>query len=449
MTLKIPLPSAASITLGMGKHSTGWKLGQITQGRVANSNHANPSINIAGTNYQLTSSLQFAPGESLLLKVSEVSPQLQFSVISRTANNVGNNDVAAVVLPDKFLQNSPTSNSNINTSLTNLLQLLHSNSSQIPPATALLIDAMKNRMLRENGLIHPKLIERSLLSNSILMNNSSESRALDGGLLNLLEQIVNSLESQKNSIKQVPTGAKYQQALAMMLYLSSDMDFLEKFTREVGEQYSKLLNLRNNTQEDMQQYAYRLLAELPVLYKNQAKSVSMRFFEKSSKERTGTKEIDCGVEFEFDFNNGRIYTKVHILASAVYISLGCERHETAEYFSASKHSLAEKLLNYGLNLKTFQVAVQGDYLPLSTDSVDMEFQQIEDQQEERFSRFVEKEDEEIRNRLHNAYLEDKVPDLEEYTLHIENQNVAVTSKIPEQLYCAMACFFAQLLEAKN
>ncbi|PCI81661.1 MAG: hypothetical protein COB20_01540 [SAR86 cluster bacterium] len=440
------MPNAARI----GSQSADWKLGQITQGRVANSNRANPSINIAGTNYQVASNLQFSQGESLLLKVSGVSPQLEFSIISRARRNVGNSDVASVILPDKFLHNSPAANRNINSSLTNLISLLHaSSSSPVPSATALLIDSMRSRIVREGGLTNPKLIENSLLSNSLLMSSPSDSKALGGGLLDLLKQIASSLENQRNSAGRIPAGMKYQQALGMSLYLSGDINFLGTFTREVEEQFANLLNLRNRTQEDMQQHAYRLLAELPVLFRNQVKSISIRYLGKKS---GGKREFDgtgCGVDFEFEFSNGKIYTRILITGSSVRLSVGCEKISTAEYLNTSKNSLEERLSNYGLNLKGFTAVVHDGYLSLDTDAPDTKNLHEAEQMKNIVSpTSTERTDEATRIELRNVYTEGKIPKLEEFALQINNQDVEVTSEIPAQLYCAMACFFAQLFEEK-
>jgi hypothetical protein len=217
VTLHIPTLWSPN-TVQIGSQGADWKHGQITQGRVVIGNHASSSVNIAGTNYQVTSNLQLAQGESLLLKVSGVSPQLEFSIISRASTNVGYCDVKSVILSDKFLHNSVVANRNINTSLANLISLLHSSSSSpVPPAIALLIDSMRSRIVREGGLTNPKLIERSLLGSSLVMNKTSSSKTLDGGLLVLLQQIADSLESQRSSTQRIPAGVKYQHALGMSL----------------------------------------------------------------------------------------------------------------------------------------------------------------------------------------------------------------------------------------
>ncbi|MFT4814760.1 MAG: hypothetical protein ACI80L_000179 [Pseudohongiellaceae bacterium] len=449
MTLHIPTLSTLN-TAQIGSNGAAWKLGQITQGRVAAGNQASPSINIAGTNYSITSNLQFAQGESLLLKVSGVSPQLEFSIISRAPTNVGNTDVASVILSDKFLHNSLVANRNINTSLTNLISLLHTSSSiPVPPAIALLIDSMRNRIVREGGLTNPKLIESSLLGSSLLMNKTSSSKALDRGLLVLLQQIADSLESQRSSAQRIPAAVKYQQALGMSLYLSGDVNFLGTFTREVEEQHANLLNLRNRTQEDMQQHAYRLLAELPVFFKNQVKSISIRYYEKKSGEEKKPAESDCeyGVDFEFEFDHGKIFSRILIANSEVCLSVGCEKSDTAENFTTSKSSLGEKLISYGLKLKKLTVAVHDGYLPL--DAAPPEFNNNDTPQKMEHDDFADPtqaRDEETRILLRNAYADGKMPDLEGFALRINSQNVGMTSEIPEQLYCAMACFFAQLFE---
>lgn len=449
MTLKIPILWAPN-TARLGAQSADWKLGQITQGRVAGGNRANPNINIAGTNYQVTSNLLLAQGESLLLKVAGVSPQLEFSIISRAPQNVGNSDAASVIPQDKFLHNSPAANRSINTSLANLVNLLHSSSSSlVPPATALLIDSMRSRIVREGGLKSPRLIESSLLGNSLLVSRPSDSKTLDGGLLSLLKRIADSLESQRNATHRIPAGMKYQQALGMSLYLSSNESFLGTFTREVEEQYTNLLNLRNRTQEDLQQNAYKLLAELPVLFKNQVKSISIRYFEKRSGGKKGSDEASYGADFEFEFGSGKIFTTILISNSLVCLSVGCEKNSTALHLTRSKNSLEGRLRNYGLKLKKLAVAVHDGYLPLNADSPHIKNQHdVKKMGGYALPASAERTDEETRIQLRNAYSEGKMPELEEFALRKNNQVVEVTSEIPAEIYCAMACFFSQLFEEK-
>ena len=233
----------------------------------------------------------------------------------------------------------------------------------------------------------------------------------------------------------------------MMLYLSSDMDFLGKFTREVEDQYANLANLRNKAQEELQQHAYRLLAELPVLYRNQVESVSIRFFRKNLAGEKEFDESDCGVDFKFEFGSGKIYTKILIINSSVFLSVGCEKRSTVEYLTTSINSLEERLYNYGLKLKEFRAEVHDGYLSLDIDPTNMENpNEAKQLMSHVLPAFAERTDEETRSQLRNAYAEGKIPALKEFVLRINTQEVEVTSEIPAQIYCAMACFFAQLFE---
>jgi hypothetical protein len=219
--------------------------------------------------------------------------------------------------------------------------------------------------------------------------------------------------------------------------------------REVEEQHANLLNLCNRTQEDMQQRAYRLLAELPVLFKNQVKSISIRYYEKKSGEEKISAEPDCdyGVDFEFEFNHGKIYTRILIANSEVRLSVGCAKSDTAEHFITSKNSLGEKLISYGLKFKKLIVAVHDGYLPFDVDPLKLKNSNTHQMtQHNVFPDSNQGRGEETRIQLRNAYAEGKMPDLEEFALRTNSQDVGVTSEIPEQLYCAMACFFAQLFE---
>ncbi|MBL4574300.1 MAG: hypothetical protein JKY86_14695, partial [Gammaproteobacteria bacterium] len=124
--------------------------------------------------------------------------------------------------------------------------------------------------------------------------------------------------------------------------------------------------------------------------------------------------------------------------------MGCEKRSTVEYLTTSINSLEERLYNYGLKLKEFRAEVHDGYLPLDIDPTNMknpnEARQLVSSA---LSAFAERTDEETRNQLRNAYAEGKIPALKEFVLRINAQEVGVTNEIPAQIYCAMACFFAQ------
>jgi len=243
---------------------------------------------------------------------------------------------------------------------------------------------------------------------------------------------------------------KYQQALGLSLYLSGELNFLRSLTREVDEQYSNLLNLRNKSQEDMQQHAYRLMAELPVLFRNHVKSISIRFLARKAGETKEPAATDCCVEFEFEFGNGKIYTRITIEGTAVSFSIGCEQEATAGYLAASKMPLGERLSSYGLSLSELTVVSQDDYLPRDFEISEVECEElVATKQDMAPPASAETNDETTRLQLREILAEGKMPDLEEFSLRIDNHDVAATHGIPAHLYCTMACFFAQLFEAEE
>jgi len=429
-----------------------WKLGQIAHGRVTSGVEGKPAVHISGSAYQLNSNLKLVEGESLLLKVSGVSPRIEFSLVARAQQNVGINDGVSIFLSDKILQNTTIADRNINRSLTNLISLLHtSSSSPIPSATAQLINSMRSRLLQADGLANPKLIESSMLGSSLLVGGSghlANSSPLDGGLLGMLMQIVDSLANRRRSLEQLPGGIRYQQALGLSLYQNSDSDFLGKFTRDVEEQFNNLLNLRNKAQEDSQQQAYRLLVELPIVFRNQVSSVSIRLLEEKKEGEQGSESLNCSVEFEFELNSiGRLYTRILLLDCSVSLFIGCERTTTTDHFAGFQNSLEGRLSAYGLDLKEFQVAAHNGYLSPNPDSQantdDRKIVQGEDLPSEITEAIT---DEATRLQLREVYAEGKMPELEEFTLRLNNHNVNVENEIPAHLYCAMACFFAQLFD---
>ncbi|GJM11621.1 MAG: hypothetical protein DHS20C12_00240 [Pseudohongiella sp.] len=238
----------------------------------------------------------------------------------------------------------------------------------------------------------------------------------------------------------------------MSLYLSSDANSLNGFSRNVEEQCAKLMNLREGTLNLMQHDAYRLLAELPFLFRNRVESISIRFMKRKAKGETESAEADeteCGVEFEFGFDDGKLYTRILIDESQVSVSVGCDNNDTVEYLSASKVGLEERLNSYGLDLCVFSVSIHDDYLPLDQESIDMAIGVHGAATRKAIASIDERRtDEATRAQLRDIYTEGRMPALEEFSLNVSNQDLDAVNGIPEQLYCAMACFFAQLYETE-
>jgi len=148
------------------------------------------------------------------------------------------------------------------------------------------------------------------------------------------------------------------------------------------------------------------------------------------------------------FSSGKIYTRILVIDSLVYFFVGCEKNSTVDHLMASKNSLERRLYNYGLKLTGLTISVHDGYLTIDLYSPETKNQQEAEQIESTtLPASAATTDELTRIQLHKVCTEGKMPELEEFALRINNHDVEVTSEIPTHLYCAMACFFAQLYEA--
>ncbi|MEX0965164.1 MAG: hypothetical protein WDZ52_14100 [Pseudohongiellaceae bacterium] len=296
---------------------------------------------------------------------------------------------------------------------------------------------MRNNLIRAKNLVNPELLEKSLLTGSLLLSRHPSSKSLDGDLLGLLKQIVESLAKPQYSEQRIPVSTKYQQALGMTLYLSHNREILQKFTRDIEERHTNLLNLRSKAQDDMQQYAYRLQGEMPVLFRNQLKSISIRFFEKKSESKKCMNSADCGVDFEFEFENGRTYVGILFTNSLVYFSIACANESRAEDLASRRCWLENRLAHCGLKLQEMKVASRDGYL--------QEVKYLE-----RLKLPVDKKEthEATSFRLRELYSAGKLPQLKEFSLQLNRHDLEIVREIPAELYCAMACFFAVLFDAE-
>lgn len=447
------IPTLFSPTLEtQGAKNTPWKLGQEVHGRVVNGLRGNPVVNIAGSNYWLKSALRFNQGELLMLKVAGLSPTVKFSIINRSSTPPRGNDATSIILSDKFLHGKTVAAQNLSSSLNSFINLLHTHSSQsLPPPTMLLINSLRNKLLKSNGLTNPKLIQNSFIKGSLLIANqtlTSNSQIAAGGLLPLLMQIVSSLKNDSINRRKLLTGLNYKSALGLSLYQDKDTEILRNFTRQVEEQHLNLKKLRAGAQEDMQLQAYRLLVELPIIFKNHIRSISVRVLNQRAGKTSKTTNETCSAEFEFELKeNGKVYVRIFILKSIVSFFIGCEVSEVSNNLKAKKNILEERLNLYGLQLGELKCHINDGHLALGTEHYqqhsEQEAQHTKAQEQEILTATIE---DPTRLQLQEAYSQGGIPELEEFSMCINNNEAVINAEIPEYLYCAMAAFFAQLLE---
>lgn len=451
-----PIPNLSNYpSIPKGTANPGWKIGEIMPGKIVSNGKGNSIVNIAGNNYWLNSPLNFKQGESLMLRVAGLSPMIHFSLVNRVRENVGNTEALNMSAQEKVLQNLAASDRNLNSSVTNLISLLHFGSTQtLPPATLQLLDAMRRRLLKSSGLGNPSLIRHSVLNGSIVNGGStalSSAAAGDNGLQSLLHQLVDSLTLQRNGAGALPALANYRAALGVAQYLSNDGDLLRSFTRSAEEQYLNLTTSKSKSQEEMPFPPYRLFVELPVVFKDHISSISIRFAHGGRKSTEESSEEACSVEFELDLPAcGRIYTSISILKASVTYYIGCERERVAFHLSHRDAAVAESLVAYGLRLGEYRCEVReghlapdaGPHTEGDADAAKPAMPHVEDSD-------IAAIDESLRKRLHEAHDRGHMPELKEFNLQIDQQPVVLETEIPVELYCAMAAFFVQLLEIEN
>jgi hypothetical protein len=450
------IPSLLTPTLEtQGAKNMPWKLGQEVHGRVINGLQGNPVVNIGGSNYWLKSALHFNQGELLMLKVAGLSPTVQFSIIDRSSTSLRSNDATSVILSDKFLHGRTIADQNLSSSLSNFINLLHASSSQpIPSSTMLLINSLRNKLLKSNGLTNPKLIQNSFINGSLLVANqvlTSSSQIANGGLLPLLMQIARSLKNDSAKRGGLFTGLNYKSALGLSLYQNRDTEILQSFSRQAEEQCLNLNKLRVGAQEDMQLQAYRLLVELPIIFKNHIRSISVRVLKQKTGKTSKTTNETCSVEFEFELKeDGKVYIRIFLLKSIVSFFVGCERSGVSNNLKAKKNMLEERLNLYGLQLGEFKCHINDGHLALGTEH----YQQHSEHEAhgEQHTKAQEKEtltatiEDPTRLQLQEVHSQGEIPELEEFSMYLNNSKAVINAEIPEYLYCAMAAFFAQLLE---
>jgi hypothetical protein len=447
------IPTLLSPTLEtQGAKNTPWKLGQEVHGRVINGLQGNPVVNIDGSNYWLKSALHFNQGELLMLKVAGLSPTVQFSIIDRASASLRGNDATSVILSEKFLHGRAIADQNLSSSLSNFINLLHASSSQpFPPSTMLLINSLRNKLLRSNGLTNPKLIQDSFINGSLLVANqavTSGSQIANGGLLPLLMQIARSLKNDSAKRGRLFAGLNYKSALGLSLYQNRDTEILQSFARQAEEQCLNLNKLRVGAQEDMQLQAYRLLVELPIIFQNHIRSISVRVLNQRTGEKSKTRSETCSVEFEFELkDNGKVYVRIFLLKSLASFFVGCEKNEALNHLTTRKNILEERLSLYGLQLGTFSCHINDGHLPLDTEQYgEYEMHAAEHTKDPRGKAATPMIEDPTRLQLQEVYSQGKMPELEEFSMCINNNEAVINAEIPEYLYCAMAAFFAQLLE---
>tara|TARA_R110002073_G_scaffold131684_2_gene278375 strand:+ start:706 stop:1983 length:1278 start_codon:yes stop_codon:yes gene_type:complete len=422
-------------------------------GKVVGSGKGNSIVSIGGNNYWLNSPLQFAQGESLMLRVAGLTPMVHFSLVNRIRKNVGNGEVSTMSPTEKLLQGFAESGRSLNNNLTSLISLLHFGSNQaLPQATLALIDSLRRRLLKSGNLSNPSLIRHSVLNGSLVSTGKgapSASNASGTGLQYLLHQIVDSLAMHRGAVGKSPIMGNYQQALGLSSYQSIDGDLLKSFTRNVEEQYLNITNSKTKPQDELQLQPYRLVVELPVVFKDHIRSITIRFAGRKHSNKKESKEDVCSAEFELELqDNGFVFVRISILGTNVSIHIGSENEHVATHLEDCEMALARALDAYGLNLEVFRTEVKNGHLSpepaANPKSVKPESGIARDELSDPTST-----DEALRHRLHEAYDQGQMPELDEFKLQLDNQPVPIDTEIPVELYCAMASLFVQLLEIEK
>ena len=422
-------------------------------GTVVGSGKGNSIVSIGGNNYWLNSPLQFGQGEALMLKVAGLTPLVHFSLINRIRKNVGNSEVSTTSSSDKILQGLAGSDRNLNSSLTGLISLLHFGSNQpLPQPTLQLIESMRRQLLRSGGLTNPSLIRHSVLNGSLVTTGQdSGGKMPESGLQSLLQQIVDSLAMHRGAVGKLPVPGNYQRALGLSLYQSDDGDLLRSFTRNVEEQYLNLANSRNRHQDEMQQQPYRLFVELPVVFKDHIRSISIRFSDSKRGDSKDSSDNICSAEFELELQSaGHVYVRISIQGTEVTYRIGCENERVAIHLARCEKAIVEALEAYGLTLYSFHCEMSNGHL--SPETTQSQIQEPGGLQHgivlgERAN--PASTDESLRRRMREAHEQGKVPVLDEFELQIDSQTVPLDTEMPVELYCAMASLFVQLLEMEK
>lgn len=434
-----------------GVQSLGWQVGQIKPAQISPGALGQTIVNIDGKAFNVSSSVQLPLGDVVMLRVAELYPAIVLALVKRTQGNVRNSDASTVVLSEKFSQGILSSETNARGQLSSLIAMLHFNSSlPLPPATTVLIDALRRRLTRPDKLIQPQQLKAALSNDSLQISTSNtSSRAANSGLAAILMGIAASLES-KSLTRQYPLGTLgYRQSMGLDLYGESDKEQLKAFSRRVHEQVSNLIALKQLAHEDMQQKICRLLIELPVLDRDQIKSLRVRFFERRSKSKQEPDSSQSSVEFEFELIDcGLIHARIELYDTAAVLSIACENVEFAESIRSAEASLSGRLMAYGLYLQEYEVTI-GSAIPNSKaenptqrgESSSLSESPIEDSYDD-----MTTSDEYTRKLLQDAFSQGAIPDLNEFTLEQDRQVVNTGTEIPENLYCAMAVLFATLFQ---
>lgn len=441
------LPPRTTVSL-----NPSWKLGDIMQGRVVGNGKGNAIVNIRGNNYWLNSPLQFSQGESLMLKVAGLTPMVHFTLVNRIRKNVGNSEVMSMNATDKILQSSNNADRGMNSSLTSLISLLHFGSTQaLPQATLELIDSLRRRLLRSSGLMNPSLIRHSILNGSLVSSRhgaAGTAQPAESGLQLLLAQIVDSLAVHKDAVGKFPVVGNYKHALGISLYQSSDGDVLKSFTRSVEEHYQNLCNSKPKPQEEMLMQPYRLAVELPILFKEQIRSLTIRFDDRKRREKQNSNDDACSAEFELELGScGFVYARISIENMKASFLVGCEQERVAVHLGRCEKAITEALDVYGLMLEEFRCDIKNGHLSL--EPVPRKKSQngmLEKAIDRGAQRTPIQTEESLRQKMHEAHDQGQVPELDQFTLQLNNKKAPAGTNIPVELYCAMSSLFVQLLE---
>lgn len=351
-------------------------------------------------------------------------------------SHVGTSVTPSIILSDLILQNTPKILQNTPSGAGRVLALIETLSSQpLPAPTAAMLTTLRERIVTSASIASPEALKAALQEASIVLAGvvlSDKGAGKTSGLTLLLQQIVASLTPEATFAGKSPVHVTTRDATGLALYQSVNrtvadttsklpLGILPRLAAELEDEILHLFARQQRLPDEINDYAYRWVYELPVNFQDRVRSIAIRIYKEKSARSENDPDASWRAVFSFELENcGFLHVKLFVFHNGVSVIFDCDKAVPADRLVERQARLQELLSTYGLRLTSFKQENLAEDQMLS----------------------MRRQDETLSRR------EGEIA-LKEFSMQHNGRNLPFVARIPDVLYCAMAALFSYILKIED
>jgi hypothetical protein len=341
-SLDLPRLRSALTGFTQAGKSPAWKLNQELQATVIATKANQTRLRIEGQTFETQTAIALKPGQSLLIKVVSLEPQISFALINPATKESGATAHQSVVISEKLVQ---MESARTRSSIADLINLINNHSASalrsLPSGSPDLLAALQKQAITKGQLSDPGKLKLAVEDSGLLFESKVDARtkgdqtlgrSINGDLKGQLLKLMGALGA---GISPVALGAGRSaeaEAFGITQYRNNEQNALNTRLLLLNRTEQALTQISTNqgrTLHETQQGSLRWLFELPVNFGSYSTSIPLFI----SHGRANIEEIGelnlWKASFTVDLpRTGKIEVEISIHKDSVYVVIGCEQGAT-------------------------------------------------------------------------------------------------------------------------